>query len=502
MATNDGVTLPANMTPTAANADANDVAFQRAVLRRQQGENSASVAGMAPSAVLQPGEVQSPSEYSGISPLASPMAAATVAAGQTNKGGSKEWAQNVVAGVETALSAFGAGGKAPAGSGAAYGVGAAARQFLKEEEGAKDRKQAEADRQEELKLRQRELTDQEKNSSNEYQLRLAENARQQASDVRQAQEHDIRMKLLGDEHTANTFDTMNKEVEWRQKQLDYEDALHNIGAKPLDVLGKPSPSFDHLGDLETYASTNNLAKQAHQNGYRTRAVFGADNKWRLYEVPDNPPSWHTVKDPDGNSVRIFGDPLAVLNYQQKVAEIGRTNAVAHRDYATAQREYEKFNEEGTVKKARADLSAVGGDYSKLQAGDREALRPIAEKNWQLAFGAYQAAERDMRLDPRYTDLPPDPKTGDPDPTSEPYQELASEYHVDTAREQLDGAYTELRGLGFGYKAPGATPAKAPPKQKPQYNVGQIIIQNGHKFKVTGVSPDHTKVTGGQPVPGQ
>jgi len=51
-----------------------------------------------------------------------------IAAGQINHGEARDWAENTVAGVQASLAGFGAGGVAPAGSGALRGVGAAARQ--------------------------------------------------------------------------------------------------------------------------------------------------------------------------------------------------------------------------------------------------------------------------------------------------------------------------------------------------------------------------------------
>ena len=55
-------------------------------------------------------------------PLGPIMAQNTIAAGQVNHGDPEDWAQNAVAGVQSALAGFGAAGKVPEGAGALYGV--------------------------------------------------------------------------------------------------------------------------------------------------------------------------------------------------------------------------------------------------------------------------------------------------------------------------------------------------------------------------------------------
>jgi hypothetical protein len=440
----------------------------------------------------------------GEEPMAVKIAKNKIIAGQVNNGSSRSWAENVVAGVDAALAGFGAGGKAPAGAGALYGVGAAARQAGEARQKQKEFQAEKDQRQQQIDIEKQRATAEQQNVTSEIDSRKQENARQQANSVRAASEHDKRMREMDDEHDERNYRLAHEDILFRQQEADRQDALEAVGAKPLSIAGQESPPFEHLGDLEQYARANSLAQNAHNNGYRTRPVLGGDGKWHLYEVPDTGPEWHSVNDSSGKATRIFTDPLGVLNYQEKVAQIKDMNARAAKSYADAKKSIGDLKDEGTVKKARQHLSELGGDYSKLMAGDKEALSGDAYKRYQFSFQAYQGAQKDLRADPDFSDVPIDEKTGDVDKSSQQYKDLAEKYHVTDAQEQVGVAYDNLRKLGLGYNKPGAGDNK-PGNQKPHtvgnpgpFKVGDTITQNGVSYKILELGPDG-KPTSAEPI---
>ena len=415
----------------------------------------------------QTGELTAPDEVESLAAppdMGSTIAQHQIAAGQVNSGDARDWAENTVAGVQAALAGFGAAGKVPAGAGALYGVGAAAREGQENRQRQAAIRTEQKQRQEQIDLQRRRLENEETNENRDYQLRLAENARQQAQSVAALAEHDKRMRQMDDAHTESNMRQMHDDLVFRQQQIDHEETLKSLGAKPMQIAGQETPAFDDLGQLEQYAVQNKLGEQAHLNGYRERAVLGADNRYHIYQVPDTGPEWHEVKDATGKTTRIFGDPLSVLNYEEKVAQVHRANAEASRDYALAKKDLEDFKEQGTVKAARKALANVGGDYTKLDEGQKEALRGDAMKQYQFAWNVAQAAQRDMQKDPDWFSVPVDAQ-GNPDRNSAQFKELAERYHVEDADAELGDAYDTLRQLGHGYKKPGA-PGANPQTQGP------------------------------------
>jgi hypothetical protein len=413
----------------------------------------------------QTGALQAPGEDEAAESLATPpdmgatIAQHQIAAGQVNHGDARDWAENTVAGVQTALAGFGAGGKANPGSGALAGVGAAARQGQERKDELNKEAANRAQRQQQIDLEKRRVGNEETNQNRDYQLRVAENARQQAESVARLSEHDKRNRQMDDEHNETQMKLMHDDVMFRQNQVDHEDTLKSLGAKTMQIAGQDTPAFDDLGQLEQYANQNGLAKQAHLNGYRERPVFGADGKYHIYQVPDTGPEWHDVKDANGKTTKIFGDPLSVLNYQEKVAQVHESGARASLDYAKAVRDREDFKDQGTVKAARKALDKLpklpdgSPDFSKLDAGQKEALRGDATKEYQFSWNVLQAAQRDMQHDSDWYSVPTDAK-GNPDTKSSEYKALAEKYHVQEAGEDYWQAHDFLRQLGFGYKAPG------------------------------------------------
>jgi hypothetical protein len=384
-----------------------------------------------------------------------------------------DWAKAILAGTMTAAAGFGAGGKVPAGAGALYGVGAAVRQAEQARTANASAKQAEADRQTELKQRQQEL-DLEKqkagtaqgNADREYNLQLAENARQQAMNVANISHLDRIDRELDDQHNSNNFDQMEKKLELQQHLSDLGENILKAGGKVMSIAGAETPAFDDPGKMEDYASANNLDEEAHQHGYRIRGALGADRKWHLYEVPEaGDLKEYKITDASGKERTVLTDSLGYLNYSEKVAQTREANARANLTYTEANKALNDYKEDGTVKKARADLSKVDGDFTKLNEGDREALRDDAQKRYSLSYNAYLTAQKDMQRDPRYVGLPVD-ANGNVDETTKQYKDLADEYHVSDAQSQLGDSYDELRQLGHGYNKFGGQ-AKPQPKQQQQ-----------------------------------
>jgi hypothetical protein len=437
----------------------------------------------------QTGALQAPGEDEAAESLATPpdmgatIAQHQIAAGQVNHGDARDWAENTVAGVQAALAGFGAAGKVNPGSGALAGVGAAARQGQERKDELNKEAANRAQRQQQLDLEKRRVQNEETNQNRDYQLRVAENARQQARSIADLAEHDKRMREMDDAHTEHNMRTMHEDITWRQGQMDREATLKAVGGKPMQIAGQETPAFDDLGQMEEYALKNNLAKQAHLNGYREQGMLGADNKYHIYQVPDAGPEWHEVKDANGKMTKIFGDPLSVLNYQEKVAQVRESGARASLDYAKAQQQLQDFKDQGTAKAARKALDKVGGDYTKLDEGQKEALRGDAMKQYQFAWNVAQAAQRDMQKDPDWFSVPVDAQ-GNPDRTSRQFKDLAERYHVDDANAELGDAYDTLRKLGHGYSTPGAD--RVHPVAEPKApSLGDTKDYQGSTYKFDG-----------------
>ena len=96
--------------------------------------------------------------------MGSTIAKAQIAAGQTNHGTARDWAENAVAGVQAALAGFGAAGDVPAGAGALYGVGKAAaasqanRQQQQQQKIQNQRAQQQQDREDRQESREEQLS--------------------------------------------------------------------------------------------------------------------------------------------------------------------------------------------------------------------------------------------------------------------------------------------------------------------------------------------------------
>ncbi|HXC44497.1 MAG TPA: hypothetical protein VNY51_13365 [Candidatus Dormibacteraeota bacterium] len=332
-------------------------------------------------------DVQAPVTPGPSAPLSANIAQNTLQANRQNPG---NWAQNIVAGVTSALAGFSSPKEAPIGAGYLSGIGQAAQGML-----AQRQKNIENQRE------QQKLDTQQQNQDREYQLKVAENARQQAQSIREQSDHDLRMKAFRTEQTSREFNLMKDEADFRQSQLDKEDALRRIGAKPFQIAGQDAPAFDDLGQAEDFANKNGLANSTHENDHRTRIVLGGDMKYHLYDVPDEGMKEYTLKDPSGKEVKIFTDPLGALNYQEKVSQIRHSSAESNELDAKAAME-------------------------RLDAGTGTPTDAI------IAAGA---ASKAVLADPNIADIPRD-VDGNIDKTSDQYKALPadSKSRIDTAEK--------------------------------------------------------------------
>jgi hypothetical protein len=333
----------------------------------------------------------------GGSAISQQVAQGTQVANKLNPG---NWAQNMIAGALTALSGFDVG-KVEPGQGWLTGAGRAAKQMQQQ-------KQQQTENQRE----QQKLDMAQQNQDRDYQLKLQENARQQAASIREQSDHDMRMKAFTQEGNLRDFNMMKAEADFRQSQLDKEDALKRVGAKPMMVAGQESPAFDDLGQAEKFAQDNAL-HNAHENDYRTRIVLGADNKYHLMEVPDDGVKEYTLKDPSGKDVKVWTDPLGALNYAEKVAQVKHTSAEANEQEAKAAQE-------------------------RILAG-----------NGSISDKAMVAGKvfTDMMADPGYKSLPRD-DSGRIDETSPEYQALDNKYGVTKAYKDASLGYNNLHGEAY------------------------------------------------------
>lgn len=378
---------------------------------------------------------------------------------QKGDGGPADWAKSAVSGM---ISAIGNGnvGKVPAGAGWLYGATKAAGNAA-DAKNAKVSAAKDAEfKQQELDLQKQKATNEQGNFDKDYQLKVSENARQQAESYQRLAEHDYRMQQISDAHNRNNFDLMRDEVKFRQENLDRENALKEAGASILKIGGQDTPEFDDLGQAAQYAKQNHADVIASNNGHNTRYEMGADGKYRIYEVPDDGPKDYTYTDADGHQVKAHTTAAGLLALQDKVADIKYKNAQASKDYATASKDWSEYRDTETAKKARKELTDVNGDYSKLSPGAKDALTNDAQKSYGLAYDKLRAGQSEMMKDPGYSALPTDAQ-GNVDMNSTAYQSLATKYKLNEAEQDVNDSYDELRQLRHGYKAPGSADTTQP-----------------------------------------
>jgi len=382
----------------------------------------------------------------------------TIQAGLQNNGSPEDWAQNTVAGVTAALAGFGAAGKVPPGAGALYGVGAAARQGQERQDQLNKEKLAQKNTEITQNQRQQELNNEKQRTENQVtqfdkdlQLRTAENARQQAESIKQLALDDANLQRINDSNSDENFRRMKEHTEFINSQLDLEDAIKRAGGKDFGIGGKPAPVFDDLGQMEQWANTNNIAQDMHTYGYRPRPYLGSDGKYHIAEIPDDGVKEVKLKDADGHEFTTHLDALGVINYQQKVAEVRRSNAETTRDQMQTGELRDKAKEEKDAwKKDQSDENRLRQLYGTDSTVYDRALGELKKGVDSGAFGDGEAGF---------------------DPNNADYKK--AKQFADDARDELQDTLVELRKKGHGYqpynpepKAAAAAPAGAPAKTLP------------------------------------
>jgi hypothetical protein len=422
-------------------------------------------AGPAPVVNSNPNPVSMPGVSSEINvppppPLHVQAAQGMMEALSKSNGAPGDWAKAAVSGVTAALASGNVGRVAP-GQGWLHGVTQAAAN-AQDQRGAKESQARDQQfKQQELDLQKQKQTNEQGNFDKDYQLRVSENARQQAESYQRLAEHDYRMTQLTDAHNRNNFELMKDEVQFRQGNLDRENALKEAGATPLKINGQETPEFDDLGAAAKYAKDNSADVIAGQNGHNTRYEMGADGKYRIYEVPDTGVKEFTLVNADGTKQKVTATPQGFLAMQDKVADIKLKEAGASKDYAQASKDWDEYKDSNTAKAARKELNDNGGSYEKLSPGARDALTPEAQKGYLLALSKQNASLGAMKKDPAYAALVTD-ANGTVDENSTEYKDLEKKYHVDEANEDVADSYDELRQLRHGYHAPGSPEANPTP----------------------------------------
>jgi hypothetical protein len=267
--------------------------------------------------------------------------------------------------------------------GLAIGAGAGVQAVNNMREAAQQQKQQNLENQQKQQAIDlaKQKADQEKTTGDrEYDLRLREDARQQAASIRDAAAFEKRGTLLDQEIAQNKYTSVKQQADDLVKQSDDWSALQAQGGKRLEVSGAQSPEFDHLGDAEDFAMKNQDAVIHDQ--FKTRIMRNPDNgKWAIMEVPYEAPKWHDVTDAQGKPQRIFTDTQGALAAQKEIAETRHYLNVAAKSSEDLKKDLEAYKEEGTVKGARKELDKVGGDISKLSPSSKSALEKDATEQF-------------------------------------------------------------------------------------------------------------------------
>jgi hypothetical protein len=214
----------------------------------------------------------------------------------------------------------------------------------------------------------------------EQKIRVMENARQQAESLQRGKEMEQRAVLVDQQIAAGKYDAVKKTADDLRFYSDRVDALKRSGGQILKVNGSEAPSFDHLGDAQTYAAKN-FDAVAHPE-YATELVQDPGSlKWQIYEKKYEPLKDWTIKDSTGKPMSIYTDSTGKIAAEKQIAETRHYNNIANKSSLDLKRDLESFKEEGTVKGARKELNKVGGDYTKLSPGSKSALLGDAQNQF-------------------------------------------------------------------------------------------------------------------------
>jgi hypothetical protein len=259
--------------------------------------------------------------------------------------------------------------------GLALGGGAGYQSVLNEQAQARQQKQQNLENQQKqaaIDLAKQKAELEKTTGDREYDLRLREDARQQAASIRDAAAFEKRGVLMDQQIAAGNFEGLKQQADYIQKSADDWNDLQGHGGTRLKVNGAESPEFDHLGDAEDFAMQH--PDESIHGQFKTRLMRNPDTgKWAIMETPYEQPKWHEVTDASGKPQKIFTDTQGALAAQKEIAETKHYLNVASRSSLELKEELEGYKEQGTVKGARKELDAVGGDYSKLSPGSKSAL---------------------------------------------------------------------------------------------------------------------------------
>jgi len=298
----------------------------------------------------------------------------------------------------------------------------------------------------------------------DYDLRLREDARQQAESVRKGVEFEKRSTLLDQAIKEGDYNSLKQHAADLQTYADQWNDLQSHGGKRLVVNGAESPEFDHLGDARDFAISN-FDAAAHPD-MKTRLMRNPETgKWAIMETPYEAPKWHDITDATGKPQKIYTDTMGALAAQEQVAKTKHYLAVAGKSSLDLKKDLEEYKEDGTVKGARKKLNENGGDYSKLGEGDKEALLGDASKRFNMA---QTGLEKELQK-------------------PEDLQDKAS---VDFLKQQRDMYAKEISTLGTpswvdknvkpGDKPAANTPPPAAAPPRPQNVPSDYVFQNGAK----------------------
>ena len=389
-----------------------------------------------------------------------------IQAGIQNNGSPRDWAENTVASVTAALAGFGAAGKVPPGAGALYGVGAAARQGqarqdeLNKEKAAQHNEQiAQQQRQETINLEKQRQSTEESQWGKDYQIRLAENARQQANQIKEFAVDDANLQRLTDEHNEANQKALYDHAAFMEKQLEYTATAHRNGWK----LMEGAPTFNDLGQAEKWAEQADLASNMHVAGYVHRPLLNPDMTINIGLQPDDGVKEVTLPKMDlsKGTFTTHLDDLGVANYMDNYSKLKKASAETREANARAdelEAEASKFRNlskgDDTLKGARqafdktVDLAHPNGDFNSLPPGQKEILAENARKQYQVTYAATQRAKDEFKkmVSQAGVDggLPIDEKTGEVDTNSNEYKDAKSQ--LDRLTEALNEAQDDMNSF--------------------------------------------------------
>lgn len=333
--------------------------------------------GSAPVSPAQPAQPAAPAAAPTTQQKVGTIAHGIMTALGGSNGAPGSWAKAILAGGIAGMSAAAQAPVHPGGGWAAglgIGAGAAINDQKQQAQQAQDNKLKQNQQQMEqqrLELEKSKTLAEQGNESERLKLAQAEDARRQAESLRDGVLFEKNVSKLDLDIKNGNFESTKQVADYVDQQANKWNALQHIGAKPLEVNGAKAQEFDHLGDAEQFAMAN---KKSVIGNHALQLVRDPESgKYAIYEVPNEAPSMRDLTDASGKKVSMLLTPAEYLDKQKEIAETKHYLNVASKSSLELKEELEAYKEGGTVKGARKELTSVGGDYSKLTPGSREAL---------------------------------------------------------------------------------------------------------------------------------